>query len=235
MSRISIIVPTLNEAPVIRAALKPLQRMRENGHEIILVDGGSTDDTVALSTPLVDCMLHAPTGRARQMNAGAREARGDILLFLHADTCLPPDAPRLIMAGLADSGRQWGRFDVRLSGSRALLRLVERLMNIRSRLTHIATGDQAMFVRRGAFFAAGGFPEIPLMEDIALSRRLKQAGPPLCLRQTVVTSSRRWEEQGILRTILLMWHLRLAYFLGASPTRLARHYGYRSPWAPGND
>ncbi len=235
MSRISIIVPTLNEAPVIQATLKPLQRMRENGHEIILVDGGSTDGTVALSAPLVDCMLHAPAGRARQMNAGAREARGDILLFLHADTRLPPDAPRLIMAGLADSGRQWGRFDVRLSGARAPLRLVERLMNIRSRLTHIATGDQAMFVRRGAFSAAGGFPEIPLMEDIALSRRLKQAGPPLCLRQTVVTSSRRWEEQGILRTILLMWRLRLAYFLGASPTRLARRYGYRSPWAPGND
>lgn len=232
MTRISIIIPALNESSSIRATLNPLQTLRKKGHEIILVDGGSSDDTMKLSRPLVDLLLSSQPGRARQMNAGARKARGPILLFLHADTQLPADTDKLIVSGLAEEQRHWGRFDVRLSGRRIPLRLVEKLMNLRSRLTGIATGDQAIFVRRELFETLRGFPDIPLMEDIAMCRRLKKTGPPLCLRQSVVTSSRRWEKQGILRTILLMWSLRMAYFLGVSPEHLARRYGYRIPCTP---
>jgi rSAM/selenodomain-associated transferase 2 len=178
-----------------------------------------------LARPLADAIVLCRQGRGAQMNAGAALAGGDILLFLHADTRLPDEAVPAIRDSLAKSGKAWGRFDVRLSGHQAMLRVVERMMNLRSRLTGIATGDQAMFVRREFFQAAGGFPEIPLMEDIVLSRTLKRiSGAPLCLSTPAVTSSRRWEENGILRTILLMWKLRLAFFLGASPERLARRY-----------
>lgn len=224
MSRISVIVPVLNEAPAIRGALSSLQPLRRAGHEVIVVDGGSADGTPGIAAGLADSVLRTPPGRARQMNAGAHRAGGDILLFLHGDTLLPRQADRLIMEGLSRSGRQWGRFDVRLAGRRPLLRLVETMMNLRSRLSGIATGDQAMFVRREAFTAVGGFPDIALMEDIALSRRLKALSRPLCLGARVVTSSRRWEQHGVLRTILLMWRLRLAYFLGADPGALARRY-----------
>ncbi len=221
-SRLSIIVPVLNEADGITASLQPLQTWRARGHEIILADGGSSDATVALAEPWVDKIIRSGRGRARQMNTGARAARGDVLLFLHADTQLPPDADALILDAL--QARAWGRFDVRLSGAHPLLRVVETLMNRRSRLTGIATGDQAIFVRRALFEKTGGYPDIPLMEDIALSRALKKHGPPLCMKQRVLTSSRRWEQHGILRTILLMWKLRLAYALGADPARLVRHY-----------
>ena len=161
------------------------------------------------------------------MNAGAAIASGDVLLFLHADTQLPPDAGRLVLDGLRQSGRAWGRFDVRITGKSRLLPLVAALMNLRSRATGIATGDQAMFVTREAFARAQGFPDIPLMEDIAISKRLKRVSKPLCLRECVTTSGRRWEKRGVVRTIVLMWCLRLAFFLGASPERLARQYGYR--------
>lgn len=225
---LSIIVPALNEAAHIAATLAPLQPLRAAGVEVIVVDGGSGDATAALAKPLADAVIPSPRGRGRQMNAGASRADGDILLFLHADTRLPDDAVPAIRDGLARSGKAWGRFDVRLSGHQTMLRVVECLMNLRSRLTGIATGDQAVFVRREAFQAVGGFPEIPLMEDIALSRALKMAfSAPLCLSVPVVTSSRRWEEHGIWRTILLMWGLRLAYFLGAAPERLARQYTRR--------
>ena len=158
------------------------------------------------------------------MNAGAERARGDILLFLHADTRLPKDAMSLMLEGLQQTDKCWGRFDVKLSGLQPLLRLVERLINLRSRLTGIATGDQAMFIRRARFDVIDGFPEIPLMEDISISQRLKFYSDPLCLKQQVITSSRRWEQNGIIRTILLMWRLRLAYYLGADPATLARQY-----------
>lgn len=220
--RLSIIIPTLDEADGIVAALQPLQPMRHDGHEVILVDGGSRDATVALATPWVDQVVRSRRGRALQMNAGADASRGQALVFLHADTQLPPDAGNLILTALAQ--HPWGRFDVRLSGTRAGLRVIEWMMNWRSRLSGIATGDQAVFVRREAFLAVGGFPAIPLMEDIALSRALKQLGRPQCLRDRVITSSRRWEQRGLLRTILLMWQLRLAYWLGADPARLARRY-----------
>jgi hypothetical protein len=158
------------------------------------------------------------------MNAGAEAAAGNVLLFLHADSTLPADADRLLVRGMADHGRHWGRFDVRLSGRHRLLRVVEFMMNWRSRLTNSPWSPVAMAVSRAAFVAVGGFPAIALMEDIAISRALKMIGPPLCLRARIVTSSRRWERHGILRTILTMWRLRLRYFLGADPTDLARAY-----------
>lgn len=222
--RLSIVIPALNEAPAVRRVLAGLQPLRGRGHEVVLVDGGSGDDTRRLAAPLVDRLIEAPRGRARQMNAGAAIARGEVVLFLHADTELPPDADAAIAAGLESSGAVWGRFDVRLSGRHPLLRVVERLMSLRSRLSAIATGDQAIFVRRECFRAAGGFPELSLMEDVALSRTLKGFTRPLCLRARVTTASRRWDEHGVVRTIVLMWWLRLAYALGADPQRLARAY-----------
>jgi rSAM/selenodomain-associated transferase 2 len=191
---------------------------------VIVVDGGSSDGTRASAAPLADRVLAAPRGRASQMNAGAAAARGDVLLFLHADTQLPADADRLILDGLDARGRAWGRFDVRIDGAHPLLRVVAGLMNLRSRLTGIATGDQAIFVHRAALATAGGFPPLALMEDVALSATLKRISRPLCLRERVVTSGRRWESRGVVRTIVLMWWLRLRYFLGASPERLARLY-----------
>jgi rSAM/selenodomain-associated transferase 2 len=226
MSRLSIIVPTLDEAAGIRACLEPLAPLRERGAEVIVADGGSGDGTAALAAALADRVLVAPRGRSAQMNAGAAAAAGDTLLFLHADTRLPEGADRLVLEGLAATGREWGRFDVAIEGRSPLLRVVAALMNARSRLTAIATGDQAIFARRAAFEAAGGYPDIALMEDIALAKALKGRGPPLCLRHRAVTSGRRWEQHGTLATIVLMWRLRLAYFLGADPARLAKRYGH---------
>jgi rSAM/selenodomain-associated transferase 2 len=225
VSTLSIIMPVLNEAERIGAALEALAPLRGRGVEVIVVDGGSSDATVQHAGPLADRVISAPRGRAAQMNAGAAAARGEVLLFLHADTTLPQNAERLLLDALGRSPGAWGRFDVRIEG-RGFLRIVATMMNLRSRLSGIATGDQAMFVRRGPFRAAGGFPEIALMEDIALSRRLKQFSRPLCIGETVITSGRRWEQHGVLRTILLMWRLRLAYFFGAEPGALARQYGY---------
>lgn len=221
---LSIVIPVFDEAANIVEALNTLAPLRARGADVVVVDGGSVDDTVALALPLADRVVANARGRAAQMNAGAALARGDILLFLHADTRLPPDADRLIADGLAQSRRRWGRFDVTINGAHPLLPVVGAFMNARSRLTGIATGDQAMFVTRDAFNAADGFPGIALMEDIELSRRLKRVSAPLCLHARVVTSGRRWEKRGVLRTILLMWRLRLAYFFGADLRELARRY-----------
>jgi len=218
-SRLAIVIPTLNEAAGIRAALEALAPLRARGHEVIVVDGGSEDATMALALPLATHVVKAPRGRALQMNAGARAARGDALVFLHADTRLPAHADELVLGALERSS--WGRFDVEIEGRHRLLKTVAAAMNLRSRLTGIATGDQAIFVRRDAF---PGFPEIALMEDIALSRELKRRGRPACLRARVRTSGRRWEARGVLRTIFLMWRLRLLYALGVAPQRLAREY-----------
>lgn len=206
------------------AALAPL---RQRGHEIIVADGGSADGTADLVEELADRVVLAPPGRAAQMNAGAALARGAVLLFLHADTRLPVEADGLALRGLAASGRVWGRFDVSIEGAHPVFTVIAGCMNRRSRWTGICTGDQAMFVRREVFADIGGFPDIALMEDIAIAKRLKSIGPPLCLRDRAVTSGRRWERQGILRTILKMWRLRLAFFFGADPVRLARDYGYQ--------
>jgi rSAM/selenodomain-associated transferase 2 len=226
VARLSIIIPVLDEAERIAAALAALAPFRRNGAEVIVVDGGSRDGTADIARPLADAVVTAPRGRATQMNAGAAGAQGDVLLFLHADTRLPDGADRLIHDGLARTGRAWGRFDIAIAGRRAVLPAVACAMNLRSRLTGIATGDQAMFVTRAAFAQVGGFADIALMEDIELSRRLKRVSPPLALRARVTTSGRRWEQHGVVRTILLMWRLRLAYFLGAEPAVLARRYGY---------
>lgn len=226
MSRLSIILPLLNEAPGIAAALGALAPLRDAGAELIVVDGGSTDGTPALAGPLADRLLVAPRGRARQMNAGAAVARGDVLLFLHADTRLPPDADRLVGCEI-ERGRPWGRFDVRIDGKSPLLKIVAWAMNLRSRWSGIATGDQAIFVTRAAFKAAGGFPDIPLMEDIVFSKRMRHFSRPACIGERATTSGRRWESHGVLRTILIMWWLRLRFFLGADPGELARDYGYR--------
>jgi len=222
--KVSVIVPVLNEAPRIRATLEALQPLRKGGHEVIVVDGGSDDGTAALARTLCDRVLCSAQGRARQMNAGANVARGDILWFLHADTLVSPAALVALQDELERSTRDWGRFDVSLTGAHPLLRLVEWSMNLRSHLTAIATGDQGIFVRGELFEQVGGFADIPLMEDIALSRRLKRHGPPLRLRARLHTSSRRWESNGIVRTILLMWRLRFAYWRGVTPQRLAERY-----------
>ena len=224
--RLSIIIPVLNEAVGIPDLLGALKPYRARGVEIIVADGGSSDRTVKLALPLCDQVVTAPRGRGAQMNAGAAVARGDILLFLHADTALPADADRLVRERLATGGHAWGRFDVTITGHHCLLPIVAFMMSLRSRVTGIATGDQAMFVRRDAFAVVGGFPDIPLMEDVVLSQRLKRLTAPLCLRERVTTSGRHWEKNGVARTILLMWRLRLAFYLGAKPEDLARAYGY---------
>jgi rSAM/selenodomain-associated transferase 2 len=226
MPALSIIMPVLDEAERIAAALTALAPFRQRGVELIVVDGGSRDRTVELSRPLADQVITAPRGRGAQMNAGAATAKGDVLLFLHADTALPADADGLLLDGLHNTVWQWGRFDVRIEGRNPLLAVVAGFMNWRSLVTGIATGDQAMFATRAAFSAVGGFPDIPLMEDVALCKRLKRVSRPLCLAARVVTSGRHWEKRGVLRTILLMWRLRLAYFFGYEPAALARRYGY---------
>jgi rSAM/selenodomain-associated transferase 2 len=220
---LSIVMPVLDEAERIAAALAALAPLRRAGAEVIVIDGGSRDDTRARCADLADAVLAAPRGRARQMNHGARHARAASLLFLHADTTLPPDAPALVARALQEHG--WGRFDVRIEGRARVLPLVAALMNGRSRYSRIATGDQAIFMTRAAFDAVGGFPDQPLMEDIEISRRLRaRVGPPACLRERVVTSGRRWDQRGAWRTIVLMWRLRLLYWLGVSAERLAAAY-----------
>ena len=217
--RLSVVIPALNEAQAIRAALAALAPLRRRGHELIVADGGSTDGTLQLAEGQCDRIVHSARGRAVQMNAGARAATGDALLFLHADTRLPAGAEDHVLQNL--NTHVWGRFDVEIEGRHPLLKVVACAMNLRSRLTGIATGDQAIFVRHEAF---AGYPEIALMEDVAFSAQMKRRGRPACLRARVTTSGRRWESRGVLRTIVLMWRLRLLYFLGARPERLARLY-----------
>jgi rSAM/selenodomain-associated transferase 2 len=217
--RLSIVIPVLDEAARIGACLAELAPMRARGHEVIVVDGGSADGTPELAGGFCDRMVPAPRGRASQMNAGARAASGDALLFLHVDTRLPADAAQAVQRALEHA--PWGRFDVAIEGRHALLKVVAAAMNLRSRLSGIATGDQAIFVRREAF---EGFPEIALMEDIAFSKSMKRRGRPARVTSRAVTSGRRWESRGVLRTIVLMWRLRLMYFFGAHPDELARLY-----------
>ena len=222
-ARVSVVMPVLNEETGIVDALAPLQAWRRDGAEVIVVDGDSDDDTAARAAPLCDRVLVVPRGRARQMNAGVDVARGGLLLFLHADTRLPDDAP-VLLAWLAAGPPTWGRFDITIDGTQRWLRSVATLMNLRSRLTGVATGDQAIFAARELFAAVGGYPDIELMEDVALSKCLRRRQPPVCLRARVTTSGRRWAQGGLWRTVMLMWSLRLAYFLGADPARLARWY-----------
>ena len=223
-SRLSIIIPALNEEGRIQSTLEPLQSLRLKGHEIIVVDGGSHDTTISRCAPLADHVLQSPPGRATQMQAGAAVSSGDILWFLHADSSVPGQADRHINESLADANADWGRFDISLDDNHPLLRCVAWFMNQRSQLTGIATGDQGIFIRRSLFDEIGGFPDVPLMEDIRISRSLKKHGRPCRVKARLGTSSRRWKTHGISRTILTMWSLRLAHFAGVSPERLARYY-----------
>ena len=220
---LSIIIPVLNEGDGLAATLQALAPLRAHGVQLIVVDGGSQDDSLAKAKPLVDHALAGPRGRGRQMNIGAALAQGDVLLFLHADTQLPDTADALVLTAIG-AGALWGRFDVHIEGRSPMLRVVATMMNLRSRMSGIATGDQAIFVQRAAFEAVGGFPDQALMEDIELSKRLGRSSAPACLRARVHTSGRRWESRGVWRTIFLMWRLRWRYWLGASPEQLERAY-----------
>jgi rSAM/selenodomain-associated transferase 2 len=224
VARLSVVIPALNEAANL-ARLLPDLLAREPGADVVVVDGGSDDgsrDVVARCAGVR--LIAGPRGRARQMNAGARAATGEVLLFLHADTRLPDGAGAAIATALADPAVVGGRFDVRLDSPRPLLGVVGWMMNQRSRVSGISTGDQAIFVRRAVFEAMGGYADIPLMEDVEFTRRLKRRGPLAALRLRVTTSARKWEQQGAVRTIVLMWTLRLLYALGVSPARLHRWY-----------
>jgi rSAM/selenodomain-associated transferase 2 len=220
--RISVIIPVLNEEKAIGPALAALTALKP--HEIIVVDGGSGDRTREIGAQAGAKVLLSGAGRARQMNRGALEATGDVLLFLHADTRLPASALRDIAAALGEPRYVGGRFDVELDSDRWLLKVVGRMISYRSRVTKVGTGDQALFVRRETFGELDGFPDTPLMEDIAFCRRLKQLGEVACLKSKVVTSARRWETDGVWRTIFRMWALKLFYLAGVSPARLKRFY-----------
>ncbi len=225
MSQISVIIPVLNDAESLEAQRRWLDNAQTQGHEIIVVDGGSRDHSRKIAAEFTPRVLDSDRGRAPQMNTGAQAARGDLLLFLHADTRLGAHALESLLGQVRNCGDEfWGRFDVRLDGEHRLYRVIETMMNLRSRLTGISTGDQAMFVSRALFDRVGGFPRIPLMEDVALSKRLRKCAAPVCLRQRAVASTRRWARHGILKTTLLMWRLRLSYYFGADPARLARIY-----------
>ena len=220
--RISIVIPVLNEEKTLAAAVAALQPLKPD--ELIIVDGGSTDRTPQICAAARATVIHCSRGRGLQMNAGARQATGDILLFVHADTRLPASALDDIRTAMRDPECAGGRFDVALDGSHWMIPLIGALISLRSRLTQVATGDQAIFVRRDAFETIGGYPDIPLMEDVAFSRALKRRGKIACLRSRVITSARRWEMAGVWQTILKMWWLKSLYLFGIPPKRLKRYY-----------
>ena len=226
--RLSFIIPVINESAALGILLPKLRTYRDHGHEIILVDGGSTGNTVNIAVLKVDHLLSCEPGRAKQMNIGANAAPGDWLIFLHADTQLPQNIDKIIEHATASENinieNVWGRFDLSLSGEHWLFRIIEKMINWRSKLTGIATGDQVIFVKREVFFDVDGYPEIVLMEDIALSKKLKTLSRPICISNRVITSSRRWEKNGVLKTIILMWWLRLLYFIGVEPEKLVDRY-----------
>ena len=221
---ISFIIPVLNDAQALGKLLPQLQHHREQGHEIIIVDGGSADGSLTVARAHADRVLMTGTGRGRQMNLGAEHARHDILVFLHADSLFPASGADSIIDALGDPDCHWGRFNVRLDQPGPVYSLIGNMMNLRSRLSGVATGDQGIFVRKTAFHAAGGYQVIPLMEDVALSKELRAHSRPACLPDILVTSGRRWRDRGVIRTVLLMWYLRLAYACGADAARLARYY-----------
>ena len=228
----TVIIPTLNEADVIETTLRLTAGLGFDA--ILVVDGGSTDGTRVLveavaartgepvSSPIQ--LLSTSAGRARQLNAGAAAATSDVLVFLHADSHLPADAGQLMQQALADPNVVGGRFDIRFDRPSVWGQIISTFMNARSRITRISTGDQAMFVRRQVFERLGGFSDIPIMEDVEFSTRLKRTGRTVAIDRHVTTSFRRWEGQGPLRTVLLMWALRFLYWIGVSPRRIARLY-----------
>ncbi len=227
LTTLSVVIPALDEAGRLLPPLRSLSPLRERGAEVVLADGGSIDGTPELAAPFVDRVVHCRAGRATQMNAGVACSVGEVMWFLHADTRAPEDADLLMLNALSN-GADWGWFDIRLSGGAMEFRIIERLMNLRARLSKVATGDQGLFVRRSVFRAVGGFPEIPLMEDVAMSKRLRRRWRSRAVAEPLTTSSRRWESEGVVSTISMMWLLRLKYFLGVKPEQLARiYYGSR--------
>ncbi len=227
MKNFSIIIPTLNEENNIKSCILAIQQFRDEC-EIIIVDGGSTDKTLEIAQPLVDLVLNSSKGRAKQMNAGSKQAKGAILIFLHADTLLPENA----LAEIKSGQTCWGRFDIALSGKPIILTAIAVFMNWRSRLTGIATGDQVIFVSKHLFDAVGRYPDIALMEDISLCSKLKKISQPVILKTKVISSGRRWEQYGIFKTILLMWSIRLRYFFGEKPETLSILYSRGLFWKP---
>jgi rSAM/selenodomain-associated transferase 2 len=224
LNALSIVIPVLDDAPALGALLASLRDLFGPMQEIVVVDGGSTDDSAAVASRTGVPTLVTSAGRAHQLACGVAAARGDWIWMLHADCAVPPDVAHALMRVIRSGRTGWGRFDVRLSGSDWRLRIVEWAMNLRSRTTGIATGDQGIFVHRALLAAAGGIPDVELMEDIRLSQRLKRKAPPICLRERLVASSRRWERDGVLRTVRLMWRLRLLHALGVAPRHLRRLY-----------
>lgn len=223
----SIIIPTFNESQNIRSCLRALQPFRDRS-EIIIIDGGSTDKTCEIALALADKIILSSKGRAKQMNIGACHATGDTLVFLHADTFLPKNALELI----TQNHLSWGRFDIQLSGKPVMLKVISLFMNWRSRMTGIATGDQVIFVNKQLFVQAGRYPDLALMEDISLCSELKKITAPVCLKEKVLSSGRRWEQYGVFKTILLMWNIRLRYFFGENPDVLSTLYSRGLFWKP---
>ncbi len=213
----------LNEAAAIASTLIALRRGAPDA-EIVVVDGGSIDASVAQARPLCDALIVASRGRARQMNAGARASHGDAIAFVHADTIVPPTFAADIASALPDSAVVGGRFDVKLDDDALPYRIIGAMISLRSRLSRTGTGDQAIFVRRAVFDRLGGFPELELCEDLEFSRRMKRAGRVACLRARVTTSARRWNRDGVVRTVVRMWLIRAMYLLGVPPARLKRMY-----------
>lgn len=219
---VSIIIPVLNEEVAINALLRQLQHYRQQGHEVIVVDGGSEDKTIEIAKNLADKVLSSQAGRALQMNTGAAQVTSDSLWFLHADTEIDKNA--IIKIENALKQHDWGRFNIKLSGQNSLFRIIEKMINLRSCFSGIATGDQGIFVKLSHFNRVNGYSDLPLMEDVDLSKKLKTISPPVCVKDELVTSSRRWEQKGILATVLLMWRLRFLFWLGVSAEKLAKQY-----------
>lgn len=224
MNKISFIIPVLNENLFFTKQQLYLQALLSQGHEIIIVDGGSKDDA-HLAAEKIGCKcIQTKASRGFQLHSGANASSHNILVFLHADTILPLNAINLIDESLNQAPAYWGRFDVAFTNKKLIFKVIAWFMNKRSCLTSIVTGDQTLFIKRNVYFDNGGFADLPLMEDIEFSKRLKHHSKPICINETVLTSSRKWEQHGIFRTIVLMWRLRLQFFLGVPAEQLARSY-----------
>lgn len=224
MSGLSIIIPVLNEEHFLAVNKERLVSLLQEGHEILIVDGGSQDDSVSIARSLGCEVFCTRASRGHQLGYGANRSKNDVLLFLHADTHLPSHTAKMVAQALVGPEQRWGRFDVRFSNPHPVFRVIAWFMNKRSCLTGIVTGDHALFIKRELYFSCGGYRDVPLMEDVELCRRLKKHASPVCLSEEVVTSSRRWEQNGIFKTVIMMWWLRLMFFFGWSPEKLARLY-----------
>ncbi len=224
MPKLSIIIPILNEQVFLANHHEILKSLLSDGHEILVIDGGSTDNSVDIAKAIGCKTLKTKTSRGFQLHVGAKHSKNELLLFLHADTLLPTNAAELIYHALTPVNKHWGRFNVRFSNQNLIFQIIAWFMNKRSYLSGIATGDQAIFVKRKSYFSCGGFPDFPIMEDIEISKRLKKIAYPVCIPNEAIASSRKWENQGVIITILKMWSLRLMFFFGVPTEKLAKLY-----------